>query len=235
MKLRCIAVDDEPLALMQIAKYAERMPRLELVGTFHSGTEAMGCVREGGIDLMFLDIEMPDFSGLEVAAMLADAAPLIVFTTAWPQYALEGYRLDVVDYLLKPLDFGEMQTAVEKALRRKTADARNAEHEIFVKADGVMHRLSPAEILYIKGLGEYVRIFLKDRKHTLTSLISMKSLEAELEPQGFMRLHKSYLVNLALLDRASRTHVVIGGEKIPVGKKAQPDFLKYLKSRIPGR
>lgn len=232
MKLRCIAVDDEPLALLQLEKYIERIPGLELAGTFLSGADALLYVEETGVDVMFLDIDMPDCSGLEVVRRLGDTAPMVIFTTAWPQYAIEGYRLDVVDYLLKPISFTEMEKAVEKALRRRSASlAATPEHDIFIKADGMTHKIDAASILYIKGLGEYVQIYLQGEKRPLTSLMSIKKLETELSPQGFMRLHKSWLVNLRHVAHANRTTVTVEGCEIPVGKKAQPAFLRYLKSR----
>lgn len=234
--IKAIAIDDEPLALSQIQRFAERIPDVTLLGAFYSTDDARRALQADSVDLIFLDIEMPDGSGVDFARSLGDNAPAIIFTTAYPQYAVEGFRLDAVDYLLKPLAFEEMEQAVAKVRRRlaeNSAAGDAAAPTIYIKASGTIHRVALDDILYIKGLGEYVQIFLRgDGATPITTFDSIKRFEKELPASTFMRVHKSYLVNLRAITSATRTTASLPGATIPVGEKYRAAFLAYMRSRL---
>lgn len=240
MKISCIAVDDEPLALDQIARYINRIPGLRLLGTFLTVSQAREFLAAAHVDLVFLDIEMPGVGGMEFARSLRSeesaGGPEVIFTTAWPDYAVEGYRVDAVDYLLKPLSMDELEEAVDKVSRRlrarhsattETADAPRS--TIHVKVKGMIKNVAIDDILFVKGLGEYVRLTVKGETLPLTVHDSIKHLESTFPADRFMRVHKSYFINLDHIDSASRERVVIGGVEIPVGEKYRKAFYAYLR------
>lgn len=230
--IRCIAIDDEPLALQQISRYISRIPDLELLGTYFSVEDAKSVIANGDVHVMFLDIEMPGISGVDFAQQLDKDAPYIIFTTAYPQYAVDGFRLDAVDYLLKPLSFDEMVAAVEKLKRRRAAEHEREEKDLFVKASGSVRRIAIDDIIYIKGLAEYVQIWTRGAVNPVTTFDSLKRLEETLSKHAFMRVHKSYLINLAAIESATRTVVTIAGVDIPVGEKYRSEFARYIKKII---
>lgn len=233
MMIRCIAIDDEPLALAQISRYIGRVESLELVGAFYSVQQARAVIESEKVDLLFLDIEMPDINGVDFARSLGDKCPYIIFTTAYPQFAVDGFRLDAVDYLLKPLSMEELEKAVEKVKRRqKSASQPVREQELFVKVSGSVRRIAIADILYIKGLSEYVQIWIRGLDSPLTSFGALKHFEEQLADGSFMRVHKSYIINLKAVDSATRSSVKIGSVSIPVGEKYRTDFIKYLKTEL---
>ena len=234
--IRCIAIDDEPLALAQVTRYIGQTPDLELVGACLTISQAQELMEKEKPDLLFLDIEMPGGNGVDFARCIAKEQPSlsIIFTTAYPQYAVDGFRVDAVDYLLKPLSFEEMQIAVEK-VKRRLASQTMAAHEgdkdcIFVKTGSVMHKLHLDDIVYIKGLSEYVQICLKGEAKLITTLDSLKHFEAILPNEKFMRIHKSYIVNLSFIASASPLSVVINGTRLPIGKKYGMQFKQYIKT-----
>ena len=237
-EIRCIAIDDEPLALEQIKRYIGRIHELKLVGTCLTVQQAKELMATESIDLIFLDIEMPQCNGMDFAKSIIDTyTPIsIIFTTAYPQFAVEGFRLDAVDYLLKPLAFEDMEIAVEKVKRRMsllspTFNESKTDSHIFVKASGAMHKVSVDDILYIKGLSEYVQICVRGESKLLTTHDSLKRYE-ELLPKGkFMRIHKSYLINLSCIEGADTESVTVGGTTFPIGQKYRPAFKEFLKSK----
>ncbi len=231
--IRCIAIDDEPLALVQLARFIERVPELELVGRFYSADDALRQIESEKIDLIFLDIDMPDCNGVDFARKLGSAAPHIIFTTAYPQYAAEGFRLDAVDYLLKPLSFSELLEAVDKVKRRQRqcGSGESDEECLYVKNSGSVVRLKQSDIVYVKGMGEYVQIKARNMIAPIVTLESMHRLEGLLNGKGFMRIHRSYIINLSYLDKANSNNVEISGEILPVGETYRPLFREYLKSR----
>lgn len=234
--IRCIAIDDEPLALRQLTLYIGRIADLDLVGSFFSVDDAAKLVADREVDLIFLDINMPDCSGTEYARKLGRDAPYIIFTTAYPQYAVEGFRLDAVDYLLKPLSFAEMEEAVEKVRRRFQADQKFGTESadsraLYVKTRGTVRKIMPEDILYIKGLGEYVQIRIRGEKGMVVTLESMRRLEERLRPYGHMRVHRSYIVNLAEVSAATTSQLQMADVCIPVGETYKARFREYLRSK----
>lgn len=229
--IRCVAIDDEPLALQQIARYISRIPELELVGSYYSAEDARRVIETANIDVIFLDIEMPDINGVDFAQQLGKSAPYIIFTTAYPQYAVEGFRLDAVDYLLKPLSFDDMLAAVDKLKRRRAAEPRHEKKELFIKDSGIVRKIAVSDILYIKGLAEYVQIWTRGATVPVTTFDSLKRLDEELSAHGIMRVHKSYLINLNAIDSATRSSVTIAGTVIPVGEKYRGNFNQYIKNK----
>lgn len=242
--MRCLAIDDEPLALAQLASYIEKVPGLELAGRCSSAIEALGMIREGGIDLIFCDISMPDMSGIELAEQIGDQC-LIVFTTAYSDYAVEGYKVDAVDYILKPFGISAIVAAAEKAKRRdaerkalaaatQTAPETAAEEGsadrdyIYVKNDSKMTRVKIEDILLVEGMSEYVRIYVRGEKRPITTLLSMKKVEASLPESRFMRVHRSWIVNLCCIESVSHLRISIAGQLVPVSDNYKDKFTEYI-------
>ncbi|WP_347159126.1 LytR/AlgR family response regulator transcription factor [Pontibacter chitinilyticus] len=237
MTIRCIAVDDEPLALDIIESYVSKLPYLQLVKTCSSATEAMQVLQEGPIDLMFLDIEMPELTGIQFLNILKHQ-PLIIFTTAYPDYALEGFNQDAVDYLLKPIPFDRFLKAVNKAQERmqrngKTTDAAPVatltapEHDfMFVKADYKTVRIDFKDILWIEGLKDYIIIQTKDQK--IITLLSMNKMMEKLPDTKFLRVHRSFIVSLQKIDSIEKSRIRIGSKEIPIGEVYKEAFLKWV-------
>ncbi|MGV8093976.1 MAG: LytR/AlgR family response regulator transcription factor [Mangrovibacterium sp.] len=228
--IRCIAIDDEPLALAQITGYIEKTSFLELVAACHDALQAMDIIAKGGIDLMFVDINMPDLSGMEFVKSLTEK-PLIVFTTAYSEYALEGFRVDALDYLLKPISYTEFLKSANKALRQheiiKGKGAGAASQNIFIKADYKMVQIDLNTITYVESQNEYIRIFTENEKPVMT-LLSMKAIEERLPPGKFMRVHRSYIVNLQKITMISKGSIMIGKIHIPVGNQYRENFCNYV-------
>lgn len=241
--IKCIAVDDEPLALSQLAGYISRVPFLELVASCQDAFEAMKVLSEKDVDLIFLDINMPDLSGLDLVRSLI-VKPLVVFTTAYPQYAIDGFKLDAVDYLLKPFDFHDLLKAADKA--RKYMELRQVSESdstqlsndgsLFVKADYKVVRINISEIKYIEGMSEYVRIFVEGEDKPVMTLLSMKKIEERLPANQFMRVHRSYIVNLQKITEISRLRIIFGNNVyIPVGDNYKDRFLEYINKMSVGK
>lgn len=229
--IRTIAIDDEPLALQLLSGYIEKTPFLELVGSFDNPIDAMEFLNQNEADLMFVDIQMPDLTGIEFARILANP-PKLIFTTAFEKYALEGFKLEAIDYLLKPFGYDEFLKAAQKAQKlihyeqQETIDSNNA--FLFLKSDYKIRRINFNDILYIEGLKDYVKVFLQHQGKPILSLHSLKSMEAKLPAEKFMRVHRSFIVNLDKIDTIDRSRIVFGKEYIPVSeqyKKAFKDFL----------
>ncbi|MHA6248000.1 LytR/AlgR family response regulator transcription factor [Pontibacter sp. CAU 1760] len=232
MTIRCIAVDDEPLALEIIESYISKLPFLELVCTCSSATEAMQVLQEKQVDLMFLDIEMPELTGIQFLNILKHQ-PLIIFTTAYPDYALEGFNQDAVDYLLKPIPFDRFLKAVTKAQERlqrasKTTETHMAPEQdfIFVKADYKNIRVDFKDILWIEGLKDYIIIQTKDQK--IITLLSMNKMMEKLPDAKFLRVHRSFIVSLQKIDSIEKSRIRIGKKEIPIGEVYKEQFLKWV-------
>ncbi len=231
--IRCIAIDDEPPALKQIAGYIRKTPFLELRASHESAVEAMSFLQQNQVDLMFVDIHMPDLSGMEFVKSLADP-PGIIFTTAYSEYALEGFRVDAIDYLLKPISYGDFLKSANKALKQLNPEATSAEEVkrrdefLLIKSEHRVVRINFGEILYIEGMREYVRIHLAGQKPVM-SLLSLKSLEVELPSGRFMRVHRSWIVNLSRINTIERNRIVFGDDVyIPVGEQYQKTFREWV-------
>lgn len=244
--LKCIAVDDEPLALGLVCAFIEKTPFLDLVGRYSSAVEAMQGLNEQGVDLMFLDIQMPDLTGIELARVLEKSGmqgPRIVFTTAFNHFAMEGFRVDALDYLLKPFNYEEFLRAATKAksyveLVRKAeggivataapTESSPREDYLFLKVEYQLVRVAYKDILYIEGLKDYVKVHLKNEPRPLLSLTSLKSLEEKLPSQRFMRVHRSYIVGLEKIEAISRNSIQIGSASIPVSDQYKDTFTEYV-------
>lgn len=243
--IRCLAIDDEPLALRQIKSYIERSAELELVELCSSAIAATDVLQREQIDLMFVDINMPDLNGVDFVRGLS-SPPMIIFTTAYTEYAIEGFRLDAVDYLLKPFSFDEFSRAVSKAkslhelnkLRDKqsTLDSSVVESSgngqsndyISIKADYKVTMVRYADIIYIESVGEYVRLHLTNAP-AITTLFRLKNMESALPSDKFMRVHRSYIVNLGHVTGYSRSRVMLdNGEYIPVSVNYRDVFKGYM-------
>ncbi|GAC1303246.1 MAG: LytTR family DNA-binding domain-containing protein [Mucilaginibacter sp.] len=249
MTLNCIAVDDEPLALGLVCAFIEQTPFLNLAGRFSNAVEALRAIHAQKIDVVFLDIQMPDLNGIELARVLDNSKankPRIIFTTAYNQFALEGYRVDALDYLLKPFNYEEFLHAANKALAygelleksnaapaATTGPAAEAEERIedeylFLKVEYQLVRIALNDILYIEGLKDYVKVWLKDVEKPVLSLTSLKSLEEKLPAKRFMRVHRSFIVSLDKINSITRNALQIGKVNITVGDQYKDGFSKFL-------
>ncbi|MBC5773208.1 response regulator transcription factor [Pontibacter sp. KCTC 32443] len=237
MIIRCIAVDDEPLALDILESYISKLPNLQLVKTCSSATEAMQVLQDEQIDLMFLDIEMPELTGIQFLNILKHQ-PLVIFTTAYPEYAMEGFNHDAVDYLLKPIPYDRFLKAVTKAQERLQRHPKQGEQTIvtqaatpeqefmFVKADYKTIRVDFKDILWIEGLKDYVIIQTKDQK--IITLLSMNKMMEKLPDSKFLRVHRSFIVALQKIDSIEKSRIRIGQKEIPIGEVYKDQFLKWV-------
>ena len=234
MNIRCIAIDDEPLAVKKIAGYIRKIPFLELVAECRSASEAMGILDTTDVQLLFIDINMPDISGMEFVKSLTNK-PYIVFTIAYSEYALEGFEVEAVDYLLKPITFTNFLKAANKVKNKVELTANNQKESIttsanhlFVKSDYKLIRIELAEIKYIESQHEYIKIHLVNSTPVMTQL-SLKSIEEQLPPDRFMRVHRSYIVNLAKVSVIERNRIVFDDKVyIPVSEQYKEKFQKYI-------
>lgn len=258
MKLNCIIVDDEPLALDILEEYVQRTPSLALEGRFTNGNDALNLlgVQGGdggqGIDVAFLDIQMPGLGGIDLAKLAGDDTR-VIFTTAFPQYAVEGFRVDALDYLLKPISFAEFTRSVEKAVEwfgiKRAADAvvrggvpvnvsnpAQTPQTLMVKSDYKQFVIPIETIVYIEGIRDYIRIHTSDGGAVQT-LMNMKTVEEMLPGNRFARVHRSYIVNLDRVKKIERTHIVFDGSGIsepvavPISDTYKEAFLRLLSER----
>ena len=233
MMINAIAIDDEPLALQLVSGYIEKTPGLNLAGSFDNPLDAIEFLTNEAVDLIFVDIQMPDLSGLEFTRSLAKG-PKVIFTTAYEKYALEGFRLDVIDYLLKPFSYEEFLKAVQKAVRlikleKEVPEQVDTNNEfLFLKSDYKIRRINFNDILYIEGLKDYVKVFIHGSDKPVLSLITLKALEAKLPEAKFMRVHRSFIVNLERIDNIERSRIVFGKTYIPVGEQYKDKFQEFL-------
>ncbi len=239
--LKCIAIDDEPLALRQITGYISKIPYLELSATFNNAIDAQQRLTEEPADLIFADINMPDLTGVDFVRALPDR-PMVIFTTAYSEYAVEGFKLDAVDYLLKPFSFADFSRSAAKAnslyeLRQNRrsepqetaseATPRDKEY-ISVKADYKVSLVRIAEIIYLESEGEYVRMHLADGS-TITTLFRLKNMETALPAESFMRVHRSYIVNLRAIKAYVKGRIFLSdNEYIPIGENYKEAFQAYI-------
>lgn len=238
--LKCIAIDDEPLALRQLRAYIARIPYLELVDTCNNAIEAQRLLARQKVDLIFVDINMPDLSGVDFVRALADR-PMVIFTTAYSEYAIEGFKLDAVDYLLKPFSFADFSRSAAKAnslfeLRNSRPAPRDDDSEalpkdkeyISVKADYKVSLVRIDEIVYLESEGEYVRMHLADGS-AITTLFRLKNMEVALPADRFMRVHRSYIVNLRRIKSFVKGRVYLSDDEyIPIGENYKEAFQEYI-------
>jgi len=240
--IKCLAIDDEPLALSQLKSYIKKVPFLELVEACQSPIAAMKVLAEQEVDAIFIDINMPDLNGLSFVRTLIHP-PLVVFTTAYSEYAIEGYKVDAVDYLLKPFGLDDFQRAANKVLRQyelvhgameKAAPAASEPEDddiIFVKTEYKVVSISMSKIRYVEAMSEYLRLYMEGEAKPITALLSMKKLEERL-PQQFMRVHRSFIVNLQKIQEVARGRILMDEKTyIPVGDSYKDAFNEYLEQR----
>ena len=231
--IRCIAIDDEPLALKQIAGYIEKTPFLELVGLCESALHALELLERTAIDLMFVDINMPDLSGIDFVKTLENP-PFIVFVTAYSEYAIEGFRVDAIDYLLKPISYGDFLKSANKvktwydAMQKKPSEVTSNKEFLFIKSEYKILRINFDDIKYIEAMSEYIRIHLVNSKPVMTQL-SMKSIEDQLPEDKFMRVHRSFIINLSKISVIERNRIIFDGTVyIPVSDQYKSRFQNYI-------
>lgn len=236
-KISCIIVDDEPLALELLEAYVSKTPFLELKGKFNSPIEALEFLHHESVDLAFLDIQMPDLSGMELSRSI-NKNTKIVFTTAFSEYALEGYKVNALDYLLKPFNYEEFLNAAYKVrewveLAEKTVSTSASEKDfIFVKSEYKQIKIHLDNILYIEGLKDYVKIWLKGETQAILTLMSLKHLEEELPSEKFMRVHRSFIVALDKIQALERGQILINKERITVADQYKEAFNKFVEKKL---
>lgn len=240
-KISCIAIDDEPLALGLIVSHIKKTPFLELMGEFDNPVDAMDFLQDNQVQLLFLDIQMPDLTGVEFAGTL-DEKSKVIFTTAYEKYAVEGFRLHAMDYLLKPISY---KVFLESAMRAKkhfelidsTSDSndtaiRAGEDYLFVKADYQLRRIEYTDILYFEGLKDYIKLHLETGNKPVVFYATMKSIEAKLPTERFMRVHRSYIVNLEKVKTIERYRIVFGKERVPISEQHKEAFDEYVRRKF---
>ena len=230
--MTCAIIDDEPLAAELLASYAKKTTFLELVGTYNNAIDAMRVIRTSPVDLLFLDIQMPELSGLEFATILSPKT-MIVFTTAFDRYAVESYKVNAVDYLLKPISYESFLHAANKALQlaeTQNAQTRTKQEDRFfyVKSEYKLVRIMMDDIIYIEGLKDYVKIRLSSTQKSVSCLMNMKTLEDYLPRPEFMRVHRSYIVNMKKVEAIDHLRIVFGDTLIPISDSYKDTVVQYL-------
>lgn len=231
--IRAIAIDDEPLALKLVTGYIERTPFMQFVAGFDNPISALEYLHQNQVDAAFVDIQMPDLNGTDFVRMLQGDTK-VVFTTAYEQYAIEGFKLDVVDYLLKPFGYEEFLRAALKIRERLQPNqlpqiqVESNSQFLFLKSDYKVRRINFEEIRYVEGLKDYVKVFLKGQPKPLLSLVTLKQLETRLPTDRFMRIHRSFIVNLSQIELIERNRIVFGDTYIPVGDQYKDGFQDWV-------
>jgi len=232
--ITCMIVDDEPLAVRLLESFVDKTPGLQLLGSYTDSVEAMTALKGGGVDLLFLDIQMPDMNGMELAHMLPPETR-VVFTTAFKEYAFESYEVSALDFLLKPIRYNKFIAAVEKARQwygREAADDATKADTIFIKVDGEYRQLPLSGILYVSGMKDYVMFWLEGEKRPLVTHLTMKAVEEMLPAAQFMRVHRSYVVALSKIRSIDRNDCIyIGDEIIRVTDAYRDAFLQFLSKK----
>lgn len=234
LKITCVIVDDEPMALNLVESYVLKTPFLELKQKCSSAIEAMEFIKNNPVDLLFLDIQMPDLTGLEFSKMLPKETR-VIFTTAFDQYALDGFKVEALDYLLKPFDYAEFLAAANKAshwfslLKGKKSTEQTDEKEfLFVKSEYKQVRLKLSDVLYFEGLKDYIKIWIKDNPKPILTLMSLKSLQEELPETQFLRVHRSFIVSLKNIEVIERSQILINDQRITVSEQYKDKFLEFV-------
>jgi DNA-binding LytR/AlgR family response regulator len=232
-KMRCIIVDDEPVARKILQEFVEQVPFLELVAKFENAAKTEAFLQNNQADLMFLDIEMPKVSGLELLKK-ADIKPLVILTTAFPQYALEGYELDIIDYLLKPFAFSRFLKAVQKArdfadMKNNTASSISSSY-LFVRSEKRIEKIELKDILYVESLGNYVSICTENKK--IIAYLTLKSIESQLPANEFIKIHQSFLVACSRIDAIEGNEMKIMDKALPISRNYRDTVMQMVQERL---
>ena len=241
--ITCMAIDDEPLALQQIAAYIGKVPFLELKAQCQSAIEARQFLEQDTVDAIFCDINMPDLNGMDFVKSLA-VPPLVVFTTAYSEYAVEGFRVNAVDYLLKPFGMQDFQRAAnrlkERMLPTENGEVRTERYDysqdvIFLKTEYRIVKVAISDIRYVEAMSEYLKVWLESEKKPIVTLLSMKKMEERL-PGYFMRIHRSYIVNLTKILEVNKNRVIMDADTyLPIGDMYREAFQAYLDTKFLGK
>lgn len=239
--IRCLAIDDEPLALKQLAGYINKIPFFELVGECQSAMKAKEILENDVIDAIFIDINMPDLNGMDFVHSLS-APPLVVFTTAYTEYAVEGYKVDAVDYLLKPIGMEDFKRAAYKVKKQydliNTVSQSGVDEDdaLFLKTEYKVVRIEIKDIRYVEGMSEYLRIYMEGQAKPVIVLLSMKKMEERLPSSSFMRIHRSYIINLKKIREVNKNRVIMDTDTyLPIGDIYKESFNNYLNTKFLGR
>jgi DNA-binding LytR/AlgR family response regulator len=247
--IRCLAIDDEPLALQQLVAYIRKVPFLELAAQCQSALEARAFLERDTVDAIFCDINMPDLSGMDFVKSLV-VPPLVVFTTAYSEYAVEGFKVNAVDYLLKPFGLQDFQRAANrlkeryKVIRSSGSELMSPENlktsepqELFLKTDYRIVKVCIPDIRYIEGMSEYLKVWIEGEPKPIITLLSMKKIEERL-PDYFMRIHRSYIVNLTKIQEVNKNRVILHAsppQSLPIGDLYKETFQAYLNTKFLGK
>jgi DNA-binding LytR/AlgR family response regulator len=233
--IRCLAIDDEPLALKQLVTYISKVPFLELAAQCQSALEARAFLEHDTVDAIFCDINMPDLNGMDFVKSLA-VPPLVVFTTAYSEYAVEGFRVNAIDYLLKPFGLQDFRRAANR-LKERLSPQEEAEggSDIFLKTDYRIVKVSISDIRYIEGMSEYLKVWIEGEAKPIVTLLSMKKMEERL-PNYFMRIHRSYIVNLTKIQEVNKNRIIMDADTyLPIGDLYKDAFHAYLDTKFLGK
>lgn len=240
--IRCLAIDDEPLALQQLVAYIQKVPFLELAAQCQSAMEARSFLENETVDAIFCDINMPDLNGMDFVKSLA-VPPLIVFTTAYSEYAVEGFKVNAVDYLLKPFGLQDFQRAANRLRERMEGAqasssqpvASTSEDVLFLKTDYRIVKVSISDIRYVEAMSEYLKVWLESQPKPVITLLSMKKMEEHL-PSHFMRIHRSYIINLTKIQEVNKNRVIMDADTyLPIGDMYKEAFQAYLDTKYLGK
>ena len=238
--IRCMAIDDEPLALQQIVTYINKVPFLELAAQCQSALEARQFLEQDTVDAIFCDINMPDLNGMDFIKSLV-TPPMVVFTTAYAEYALEGFKVNAVDYLLKPFGLQDFQRAANRLKERSLPPTPPQKEEdtsddtIFLKTEYRIVKVSISNIRYIEGMSEYLKVHVEGESKPIITLLSMKKIEERL-PDYFMRIHRSYIVNLKMIQEVNKNRIIMDKETfLPIGDMYKDTFQHYLDTKFLGK
>ena len=235
MTLSCFIIDDEPLALALLESYVSKTPFLKQTGKYSSAVAAIDAVQKEVPDVLFLDIQMAELTGMEFARLVPEKTR-IIFTTAFQQYALEGYKVNALDYLLKPFSYPEFLQAANKALHyhqlSQTPTVQEVQKSIFVKADYKLMQIDLDKILYIEGLKDYLKIYTEEQPQAIVTHITMKSMEEMLPSSSFLRVHRSFIVNQEKIKIVDHNRIVFGKVYIPISDSYKEAFQKFLDKRL---
>lgn len=227
-QLNCIIVDDEPLAIEILEEYVEKIPWLDCLATFDQGLSAIQFLEENPVDLVFLDIQMPDLTGIQVAELI-NGRTRIVFTTAYNQYAVEGFELEATDYLLKPISFERFFKSMQRIKPEVELDNKEIADYLFVKTEYKIKKIRLDDILYIEGMKDYLRLVLKNEK--VMTLMSFSRLIPRLPSDKFLRVHKSYVISLAVIESIEKGKIRIGEDTIPISDTYKEEFFRVIENR----